>query len=158
MTLEGLDTATALRPGVGETAWRAKLPHLDRLIETAADQILAVGRESYTVNAVFMPVWAFQAFQEIALVNVPDADALIERARSDVLGVGRDGDGGHAIFYGQRESVSASLDVPETDGSVTATRSNRPSVPSEIERVDILLVALEGSANLAAVDVPNLSE
>lgn len=78
MTLEGLDAPSALGTRVRQTTGRAELPHLDRLVETTADKVSAVGRECYAVDTILVAIRAFQALKQVALVNVPDANALVE--------------------------------------------------------------------------------
>ena len=77
MALEGLDATPPLRSGVGKTARGAELPHLDSLVETATDEVLAIRRKGNTVHTVLVSVRPFQALQQIPLVDVPDADALV---------------------------------------------------------------------------------
>ena len=159
MAVESPDTSPALRGRAareGDTTRSVELPHLDRLVQTAADKILAVWREGHRVHTILVAVGSFKPLQEIALVEIPDPNAFIERARSDVLGVWRDGYRRHAILYRQRQNVVALLNVPKTDGAVTAAGCDGTAVTREIERVDILLVAREGVADLPLMNVPNL--
>lgn len=156
VTLKSLDASATLGSWVGQAAGCAQLPHLDRLIKTAADKISSIGRKRNTIHAVFVPVWALKTLQQVALVNVPNADALIERASRHVLGVGGDGDSGDAILNCKGQSIGALLNVPETNGSVSGAGCNRTPIASKVQRVNILFVAREGVANLAGIDVPNL--
>lgn len=157
MTFKSLHATAALRPGISESAWSAKLPHLDRLVKTATDQIFPVRRECHAVNTVFVAIWSLEAFEQIALVDVPDTNALIQRASSDILSVGRDGDSCHAVFYRERERVAPSLDVPQANSSVAATRGDSTAIPSEVQRVDVLFVTRECVTDGSGLDIPDLS-
>lgn len=103
-----------------------------------------------------MAVRTLEALEEVALVDVPHAHALVERAGGDVLGVGRDSNGRHAVLNSEREGVAAGLDIPETNGPVTASGGDSSAVASKIERVDILLVTGESVADGSGLDVPYL--
>lgn len=60
VALEGLDTSSTLRSGVGVTTpWCHELPHFDGLIQTSTDQILAVRSECYRVDAVLVAIGTF---------------------------------------------------------------------------------------------------
>lgn len=158
VTFKCLDTPAALGWRVVDAARRREFPHLDRLVQTATDQVTAVGRECHTVDTVLVSVWALQSLDQVALRNIPDTNALVKRTSGDVLGIGRDGNSGDAIFYGERQHGIASLDIPQPDGSVTTARSNCAAVASKVQTVDILLVTRESVADSSAVDVPDADE
>lgn len=103
-----------------------------------------------------MAVLALEPLEEVALVEVPDPDALIERSGGDVLRVGRDGHRRDAILDRQRQDVAALLNVPQPDRAVATTGRNGAAVAGKVERVNVLLVAREGVADLLLVDVPDL--
>lgn len=155
VALERLNATSALGT-VGKAARGAELPHLDGLVQTTADKVLAVGREGDRVHAVLVTVRALEPFQEIALVEVPNPDALVERAGGDVLSVGGDGNGRDAILNGQGEDVSALLDIPKADSAVATAGGDGASVASEVQRINVLLVTREGVANLLLVNIPDL--
>jgi hypothetical protein len=152
-----LDAAAAFGGVVGmSTARSDELPHLDRLVERAGDEVLAVWCKSNRVDGVLVAVWTFETLHEIASSGVPDTNALVERAGSDVLGVGRDGNGSDAIFDGEGKNILTCLDVPEADGAVTGTGGDGAAVAGEVKGVDILLVAGEGVADASGGNVPHL--
>lgn len=156
MTLESLDATAPLGSGVGQAARGAELPHLDRLIQTATDEISAVGREGNTVDAVLVAIGTFKTLEQVSLMDVPNADALVERTSGDVLGVGGNGNSCNTILDSQSEGVSALLDIPETNGSISTARCNRATIAGKVERVNVLLVTGEGIANRSRLNVPNL--
>lgn len=47
VTLKRLDALAALSASVGRATRGAELPHLDRPVQTAADQVFAVGRKGH---------------------------------------------------------------------------------------------------------------
>ena len=103
MTLKRLDATTALEGTLlVDAAGSSELPHLNRLVETAADKLAGIGRECDAVDAVLVAVRTLKTLEQIAHLDIPDPDALIERSSSDVLGVGRDGDGSNAVLYRKR--------------------------------------------------------
>ena len=59
-----------------------ELPHLDRLVETAADQISAVWRKSHAVHAILVTHFTLETLNQEATAGVPDTDALIKRTGS----------------------------------------------------------------------------
>lgn len=63
VTLKSLHASPTLGALVNAVLWarRAQLPHLDGPVQTTADQILTTRGESNTVDAVFVPIWAFEA-------------------------------------------------------------------------------------------------
>ena len=53
-------------------------------------------------------------------MDIPNADALVQRSCSYILGVGGDGNGGDTILDAEGKYILTSLDIPETNGAVTA--------------------------------------
>lgn len=158
VALERLDAPAALgRVGRGhDAAGRVELPHLDRLVETATDEVLAVRGECDRVDAILVALLTFEPLQDEALVEVPNPDALVERPSRYVLRIGGDGHRRDTVLDRQCQDVGACLDVPQADGAITAAGCDRTAVAREVERVDVLLVAGEGVANLLLVNVPDL--
>jgi len=103
-------------------------------------------------------VGAFETLDQVSSLNVPYSNALVEGACSNKFGVGRDGHGGYAIFDAEDKDVGPSLNIPQSDGAVTTTRSNSASVTSEIQRINVLLVTLESVPDLLRGNIPNLFE
>lgn len=158
MALKRLDAPAVLRRLLAHRASGRQLPHLDRLVKTAADEHAGVRRECHAVDAVLVALGALEALQEIAHLNVPHPDALVERAGGHVLGIRRDGNGSNAVLNSERQSVHAALDIPKPDCPVATARGNGAAITGEIERVNILIVTLEGVANLSLLNVPNLNQ
>ena len=164
---KGLTNLVALKgpdafPALGSTTrqhslLRRQLPHLDRLVETAADELVAVRREGNRVDAIFVALAAFEAFDQIAAGRVPHAYTLIEGPSSDVSSVWGDGDGGDAIFNAENEYLLADVNVPETDGLVATARGDVSAVTREIERVDVLFVTGKDVPDFLGLDIPNLA-
>lgn len=158
MSLEGLDASSALGAGAGVAATGShELPHLDRPIQTAGDEIPSVWRERNGVDGIFVAVWALETLDEVAVGSIPHADALIEGASCHVLGVRRDGDSGHAVFDAEGQDVLACLNVPEADSTVTTAGGDGASVAREVKGVDILLMTSEAIPNRSIRDIPNLT-
>lgn len=147
-----------VRPSLHAETRVIQLPHPDRLVQTARHQVRAVGREGYTIDAVFVPLLAFGPLDQHARLRVPDADALVQGAGGDEAAVGADGDGGHAVFDLEREDALVFLDVPEADGAVAGARGDVAAVGGEVQGVDVLVVAGKGVANLLGRDVPDLEQ
>lgn len=156
VALKRLDALATLRARLVSLTRGAELPHLDSPVETARDEILAVGRESDRVHTILVAVRTFETLNEEARVNVPDTHALIEGACGNKLGVRRDGDSSNAVFYRESESVATLLNIPQANSPVATARGNCPSVASKVQRVNILLVAREVVANRSGLDVPDL--
>jgi hypothetical protein len=102
------------------TSWCDEFPHLDGLVQTARNEILAVWCESNGVDRVLMTIWAFETLHKITSCSIPNANALVEGSSCDVLGIWGNGNGGNAIFNAEGKDILTSLDVPETNGAVTA--------------------------------------
>ncbi len=72
---------------------RIEFPVLERLIERAGDQALAVGRKRDRVNRVAVPS---ETVDQRPSRNVPDAHDGVQRSRSDEARIGGDGHARHA--------------------------------------------------------------
>lgn len=155
MAFKCLDTL-ALGARVLRAARRAKLPHLDRSIQTAADQVFAIGRESDGINRVLVSVGSLQPLDQIACHDVPDANALVQRTGCNELGVGGNGNGRNTILNGKGEGVGALLNIPKTDGSVATARGDGAAIARKVERVNVLFVAREVVADGPGSDIPHL--
>jgi hypothetical protein len=101
-------------------------------------------------------VFTFETDDEQAGLDVPHADALVEGSGGDVEVVGGDGHGGDTIFDREVGDLRVGFEIPETDASIAAAGCNNLSVPGEVQRVDVLLVAGELMLNRTAGDVPDL--
>lgn len=156
VALEGLDAFASLRRLRTIPSGPAELPHLDSAVQTAADKLLAVGREGDRVDGVSVTIRTLEALCEVASVDVPHTDALIKRAGGNIVGVGGDGHGGDTILDGEGEGVGTLLDIPESDGAITTAGRNGAAITREVERVNVLLVAGEVVANRPSLNVPNL--
>lgn len=156
VTLEGLDALASLGRLRAIASGSTELPHLDGAIETATDQLFAVGGEGDRVHRVAVAVSTLQSLCEITGVNVPNPDALVERSCRNVVGVGGDGHSGDAVLDGKGERVGTLLDVPKSDSSVATAGSDGSAVASKVQGVDVLLVSGKVVANRASLNVPNL--
>ncbi len=104
-----------------------------------------------------MSVVSVSSLYEGGVLGVPDADALVQAAGGYVAVVGRDGHGGDSIFYLECEDALILLDIPQTNCTVAGAGCDVTTVSSEVERVDVLLVAVELVADDFVGDIPNLS-
>lgn len=157
MTLEGSDASSALGAGARVTATGSdELPHLDGPVQTTRHKIPSVGCEGNRVDGILVAVRALEALHQVSVGSIPYADALVEGASRDVLGIGRDSDGGHTVLNAEGQDVLTSLDVPESNGAVAATRCDSTSIAREVEGVDILLVASKAVSDGPVGNVPNL--
>lgn len=158
MALESLDAAAALMRllAVADLTRGRQLPHLDRLVKTAADELPRVRRESNAVDAVLVAIGALEALEQVSHLHIPHPDTLIKRAGGDELSIGRDGDGRDTVLDGERQIAIARLQIPDPDGPIATAGSDGTSIAGEIQRVDILIVAGKRRADLPRGDVPNL--
>ena len=131
-------------------------PHADRLVQAAGHEFLPRRTERDTVHAVLVPLLALRALDQVARRAVPDAHGLVQRAGSDEAVVGRDSDGSHAVLDREAEDALVLLDVPQADRAVARARGDVPAIGSEVQRIDVLLVAGELVADAALGDVPDL--
>ena len=162
VALERLDAAAALERGLlgmgAHLPRGAQLPHLDGLVQTAADKLARIRREGDTVHAVLVAVGPFEALQEVAELNVPHPHALVEGARSHELSIGGDGHRRDAILNSEGQVAEARLQIPDPDGAIATAGCNGASVAGKVERIDVLVVARERGADLPGLDIPDLDK
>lgn len=156
MALESAHALAALRITAGHTRRGVELPHSDRLVQRSRHEVLARWGESDRVDAISVAVVAFGPFDKCCGVGVPDADALVQTAGRDVAVVRRNCDGGDTIFNRKCKNALILLDIPQANGAVAGARSDVAAVGGEVERVDVLFVAMELVANEFLGNVPNL--
>ena len=157
MSLESLCAlATSGTGDVGHVSRGVQFPHLDRLVQAARDQVATVGRECYTIHTISVAIGTFQSLNQISGVRIPHPHTLVERAGRDQLSIGGDGDSRDAVFDAQSEYVLAGVDIPYSYGSVTTARGDMPTIAGKVERVDILLVTVEGMPYHTVLNVPDL--
>lgn len=153
---EGLDTSSTLGSLVYlSSSRRAEFPHFDCPIQTAADEVLATGRERNAINAVLVTVGALKALDKMASSDIPNTNTLIQGPSSDKAAVGRDGNSGNSILNSQRQHAVVIVDVPKSDGAVTTAGGNGPAISREVQAVDVLFVAGKRVSNGAGLNVPD---
>lgn len=103
-----------------------------------------------------MSVRSLQALHQILAGNIPDTDNLVQRTSSDALGVRGDGNSRNAILNSEDARANALLNIPESYGSVAASRCDSATITSKVEGVNVLLVTVEAVADRARLDVPDL--
>lgn len=119
MAFERANAFAASWSASSSVAWRvAQLPHLDSLIETAADKLAAAGRERYAVHAVSVADLAFQSLDQEATCGIPHPHALVQGACCYHSVVRRDRYGRHAIIDRHAEDLFVSINVPKTHCSI----------------------------------------
>ena len=158
MTFECLDAFTALNRCVGGVPGCRELPHLDSLVQATTDQVPSVGREGHGVDTVLVPIRPLKALQKIPSVDVPDTYTLVQRAGRYVLGIGGNGNGGDSILDTESHQRPARFDIPQAYCPVTTARRDNTTIPREIERVYILLVAREGVPDCSLLNIPDTNE
>lgn len=87
---------------------------------------------------------------------VPHADTLVKRSCRNEAVIGRNGNRSDTILDRQVENLLVALQIPKTDTAVTAARRDDAAIASEVQRVDVLLVAGELVFDSAARNVPYL--
>jgi hypothetical protein len=97
-----------------------------------------------------------ETLDEIPISGIPHADALVKGAGGDVLGVGGDGDSGHAILNAEGQDVLTGLNIPEAHSAVATAGGDGAPITSEVERVDVLLMASEAIPDRPVGDIPDL--
>lgn len=147
VTFECFDALPTLGCSALTAPRRAQFPHLDGSVETAADKILAAGREGHGINRIFVTIWAFKTLDQEPSVDVPDAYAFVKRPSRNILSVRRDCDGCDTIFDSQRQSIGALLYIPKTNSPVAAPGCDGSPVTCEIQRINVLLVTGEMVSN-----------
>lgn len=158
VTLEGLDALAALRLAAGAVveAGVVELPHLDRLVKRAGNQVAPIGGEGDTVDTILVSLLAFGTLDQDTGLSVPNADALVQAAGCDEAVVGRDSDGSDAVFDVEGENASVLLNVPQPDSAVARAGGNVATIRGEIQGVNVLLVTRELVENLLGRDIPDL--
>ena len=134
-----------------------EFPHANRLIQRAGHKMAALRAESNRVDAILMALLALGPLDETRRLRVPNADALVQAAGCHVAATWRDGDGGHSVFYLERQHALVLRDVPQADGAVAGAGGDVPAIRRKVQRVDVLLVAREGGFDHFAGDVPDLT-
>lgn len=147
----GLDTAAGIA-----ASGNAELPKLDGLVETATDEVAAIGSEGDRVNAILVTLGVLQTFHQVAGGGIPDADALVQRTGCDVVAIRRHRHRGHAILDAQSVDQLALHDIPKSHSLVAAAGCDVPTISGEVKGVDILLVAAEDVLDGSRSDIPNL--
>lgn len=102
-----------------------------------------------------------EALDEETRRDVPDADNAIQRARSDQPSIRGNRHARHAGVDALRlvdlkDLLGARLHIPDARRAVARARHDMPPVLGEVERVYLLLVALEHTTDALLGDVPNL--
>lgn len=144
VALKGANAFAALDAAVGVHAPRdSELPQLDRLVQTATDQVATVGGKRNRVHAVLVAVWVLQSLHKVAGCRVPHTDALVQRSGRNVVAIGRHSHRGDAILDAKGVDELAIENVPQTHGLVPTARGNVTAVAREVQGVDVLLVAGE---------------
>lgn len=158
VTLEGLDALAALRLAAGAVveASVVELPHLDRLVKRAGNQVAPIGGEGDTVDTILVSLLAFGTLDQDTGLSVPNADALVQAAGCDEAVVGGDSDGSDAVFDVEGEDASVLLNVPQPDSAVARAGGNVAAIRGEIQGVNVLLVTRELVENLLGRDIPDL--
>ncbi len=159
MSLESLEAPSALWSSLSvSVSWCHQLPHLDGLIQRSGDEILSVWSEGDRVDRVLVSVWAIQTLNKIPSGDVPNSDTLIKGSSSDKPSIWRNSNSRDAILNAERHDVLLGLDIPETDSAITRSRSDGSSISGEVEGVDILLVAWEGTLDSVGGNIPNTDQ
>jgi len=133
VTFECLDTLATLRAGLVALSRSAELPHLDRPVKTARNKIFTAWGERNGVDTVLVAVRTFKTLNKETGVDIPNTHALVKRAGGDKLGVGRNSNSRYTILYGERKSISALLNIPQTNCSIATARGDRATVTSEVQ-------------------------
>lgn len=159
MSLKGAYTLPSLWSSARHhSSWRCKFPHLNSLVQTAANKVPSVWCESNAVNTVSMAIRALEALNQVSSGSVPDTNALIKRSGSYVAAVWRNSNSGNAVFDAENEFLFAIDDIPETDSLITTSGSDVAAVSGKVERINILFMSGEDVFDCAASNVPDLLE
>lgn len=103
-----------------------------------------------------MSIWALEALNEITSGSIPNANAFVERSGCDILGIGGDGNGSNAILDAESEDVLSSLNIPQTNSSVSTARGDGAAITSKVQGVNVLFVTSKGDFDGSSSDVPDL--
>lgn len=141
-----------------EASWCSKLPHLDRLVKTAADQVTAIRRERNRIHAVLVAVGALQSFHKVTGRGIPDPDTLVERASGHVMTVRRHSHCGDTVFNAEGVYELALQDIPQAHRLVPTTRGNVATVSSIVKGIDVLFMSGKDMLDGSSSNIPNLPE
>lgn len=141
-----------------EASWCSQLPHLDRLVKTAADQVTAIRRERNRVHAVFVAVGALQSLYKVAGRGIPDPDALVKRTSGHVMTVRRHSHRGDTVFNAEGVYELALQDIPQAHRLVPTTRGDVATVASIIKGIDVLFMSSKDVLDGSSSNIPNLRE
>lgn len=157
MALESTDALAALDSAVRVHApGNGEFPELDRLVQTATDEVAAVGRKGNRVDTVLVAVGVLQTLHQVTSGGVPHADALVQGTGSHVAAIGGHGYSSDTILDAESVDELAIEDIPQTDSLVSTARGDEATIASKVQRVDVLLVSTEDVLDGARVDIPNL--
>jgi hypothetical protein len=157
VAFESTNAFAALDGTVGVHApGHGKLPILDSLVQTATDQVAAIGREGNRVHTVLVTIGVLQALHQVAGGSVPDAHALIQRTGSHVAAIRRHSHSSDTVLDAKGVDKLAIENIPQAHGLVSTARCDETAIASKVQRVNVLLVSTEDVLNGARVDVPNL--
>ena len=157
MTFESTDALATFDGAVRvHASGHSKLPKLDGLVQTATDEIAAVGRKGNRVDTVLVAIGVLQALHQVASGGVPHADTLVQGSGSHVAAVGGHRNGSNTIFDAQSVDKLAIENIPQAHSLITTARGNETAVTSKVQRVDILLVSTEDVLDGARINIPDL--
>lgn len=103
-----------------------------------------------------MAIWPLKSSNRVSTDDIPDSDAFVKRASGNKLSTWRDGDSGDAVFNVEHKCLTIGLNIPDTDGMITAARRYSATIAGEVKGIYVLLVAGKGVADSAGLDVPYL--
>lgn len=140
MTLKGSHTFAPPNNSRLDTPWGSQLPKFDRPVQTAADQIAAIGRKGHRVHAILVSIRTLQPLHQLSASRVPHAHRLVQRPCCDVVSIRRHGHRRHSILDRQRVEQLAFQHIPQPDRLVSASRCNVSSIAGIIQRVYVLFM------------------
>lgn len=157
MAFESTDALATLDGAVRVHApGNSELPELDRLVQTATDQVAAVGGEGDRVHTVLVTIWVLQTLHQVTSGGVPHADTLVQGTGSHVAAIGGHGYSSNTILDAEGVDKLAIENIPQTNSLVPTARGDEATITSKVQRVDVLLMSAEDVLNGARVDIPNL--
>lgn len=157
MALESANALAALDAAVRVHAPRdGKLPQLDSLVQTTANQVATVGRKGNRVHAVLVAVGVLQTLHQVASGGIPHSHALVQRTGCHVVTIRGHGHRGDAVLDAQGVDELAIQNIPKTDSLVTTARSNVATVAGKVQGVDVLLVTAEDVLDGTCSNIPDL--
>ena len=101
-----------------DSGWSGELPHLDSLVQTAADKVSAIRSKGHRVDAVHVALLAFESLDKEAGGRIPHANALVQRACCNIAVVWRDRNRGNTIVDEQLQHLLVRLNVPQSHCAV----------------------------------------